>query len=111
MHAYASAKLPAPLLWNKGFRGASETTENGLRMDEYALCELIGYPQEERVQLALPGSWNVVAASETRTVTLAYTVDKALFEYGNDYDSLDVCDLCLSLSGYEPIAVCRIWPG
>lgn len=103
--------LPVPLLWSRDFRGASDATENGLRVDEYALAEVIGHPQEGRVQLVLPDGWSTVGEGESRTIVLAYAVDKALFEYGNDYDSLDERDLCLSLSGYEPAVVYRLWLG
>ncbi|MBQ3105936.1 MAG: hypothetical protein IJC51_00440, partial [Eggerthellaceae bacterium] len=80
--------LPEMLLWDKDFRGASNITGNGLRPDKYALAEIAGKPQEGAVQLALRGDWNVVGAGESRVVTLAYTVDEALFSYGNDYEAL-----------------------
>lgn len=103
--------VPSLLLWSKDFRGASDSTGNGLRMDKYALAELVGNGEGGTASLSIPGDWNVVKAGEARSVSMAYIVQSGLFEHPSDYESLAERDLCLSLSGYDPAVVYRLWLG
>lgn len=107
-------RTPPIGLWSEDIKGANDVLDNGVGdgSGNYILEELYGEPSDRGlVQNHLPDDWNVLAAGETRTLTLPFLLPRGLLEDPNTFDDLDPARFCLALSDYDPPTVYRLWLG
>ena len=106
-------RTPPIGLWSEDIKGANDVLDNGVGDGSgYILEELYGEPSDRGlVQNHLPDDWNVLAAGETRTLTLPFLLPRGLLEDPNAFDDLDPARFCLALSDYDPPTVYRLWLG
>ena len=106
-----SLMLPNIRLWTAHFVYADDADDNATAPDTYLLGSL--YPSKAenvgQVSNGFNEAWNMLAAGETRTITLPYLVSADDLADARILQGPDFADWCVQTFDYDPPTSYRFW--